>query len=370
MSKSKGKNKVLSKKEKHDSLDKIDRTMEDLMGLHREKKTIPKLAIEAKKIIKHKIRRSESEPENTLLQNCSSVIKENPLKTLDFRKLKVCKTDKKESRIMGKVVKEGKELFKNVVAKPVLFFGKTLGELYKGNLENKDKLMAEDIKKWKNAKTLEEKERHLKNASGKVFTGFKSVYLGLYIANNEVRNFYLERNEKAEKHKDAVLYLEKFPEEYKRIMNLTAVKAGISERLRKIGEEMEIKAKKMKEGESIPIRYEELNYPINLEAAGGFEWGNTKIRFKDIKGTLEKKNGEYIVNLDFTPYLQDGFDDVVDLANADNKDTELKNGIPFDMMTKGTPKNVKFKVKNISEISEKMRRGYSNVVRNKNGGTR
>ena len=29
MSKSKGKNKVLSKKEKHDSLDKIDRTMED-----------------------------------------------------------------------------------------------------------------------------------------------------------------------------------------------------------------------------------------------------------------------------------------------------------------------------------------------------
>ena len=370
MSKSKGKNKVLSKKEKHDSLDNIDRTMEDLMGLHREKKTIPKLAIEAKKIIKHKITRSESEPENTLLQNCSSVIKENPLKTLDFRKLKVCKTDKKESRIMGKVVKEGKELFKNVVAKPVLFFGKTLGELYKGNLENKDKLMAEDIKKWKNAKTLEEKERHLKNASGKVFTGFKSVYLGLYIANNEVRNFYLERNEKAQKHKDAVLYLEKFSEEYKRIMNLTAVKAGISERLRKIGEEMEIKAKKMKEGESIPIRYEELNYPINLEAAGGFEWGNTKIRFKDIKGTLEKKNGEYIVNLDFTPYLQDGFDDVVDLANADNKDTELKNGRPFDMMTKGTPKNVKFKVKNISEISEKMRRGYSNVVRNKNGGTR
>lgn len=55
MSKSKGKNKVLSKKEKHDSLDKIDRTMEDLMGLHREKKTIPKLAIEAKKIIKHNI---------------------------------------------------------------------------------------------------------------------------------------------------------------------------------------------------------------------------------------------------------------------------------------------------------------------------
>ena len=107
MSKSKGKNKVLSKKEKRDSLDNIDRTMEDLMGLHREKKTIPKLAIEAKKIIKHKITRSESEPENTLLQNCSSVIKENPLKTLDFRKLKVCKTDKKESRIMGKVVKEG-----------------------------------------------------------------------------------------------------------------------------------------------------------------------------------------------------------------------------------------------------------------------
>ena len=68
--------------------------------------------------------------------------------------------------------------------------------------------------------------------------------------------------------------------------------------------------------------------------------------------------------------MQDGFDDVVDLANADNKDTELKNGRPFDMMTKGTPKNVKFKVKNISEISEKMRRGYSNVVRNKNGGTR
>ena len=55
MSKSKGKNKMLSKKEKHDSLDKIDRTMEDLMGLHTEKKTIPKLAIEAKKIIKHNI---------------------------------------------------------------------------------------------------------------------------------------------------------------------------------------------------------------------------------------------------------------------------------------------------------------------------
>lgn len=55
MSKSKGKNKVLSKKEKHDSLEKIDTTMEELMGLHREKKTIPKLAIEAKKIIKHNI---------------------------------------------------------------------------------------------------------------------------------------------------------------------------------------------------------------------------------------------------------------------------------------------------------------------------
>ena len=55
MVKSKGKNKVLSKKEKHDSLDKIDRTMEELMGLHTEKKPIPKLAIEAKKIIKHNI---------------------------------------------------------------------------------------------------------------------------------------------------------------------------------------------------------------------------------------------------------------------------------------------------------------------------
>ncbi len=55
MSKSKGKNKMLSKKEKHDSLDNIDRTMEDLMGLHTEKKPIPKLAIEAKKIIKHNI---------------------------------------------------------------------------------------------------------------------------------------------------------------------------------------------------------------------------------------------------------------------------------------------------------------------------
>ena len=52
MSKSKGKNKVLSKKEKHDSLDFI---MEDFMGIHTEKKTIPKLAIEAKKIIKHNI---------------------------------------------------------------------------------------------------------------------------------------------------------------------------------------------------------------------------------------------------------------------------------------------------------------------------
>ena len=39
----------------NDSLDNIDKTMEDLMGLHREKKTIPKLAIEAKKIIKHNI---------------------------------------------------------------------------------------------------------------------------------------------------------------------------------------------------------------------------------------------------------------------------------------------------------------------------
>ena len=55
MSKSKGKNKVLSKKEKHDSLEKIDTTMEELMGLHREKKPIPKLAIKAKKIIKHNI---------------------------------------------------------------------------------------------------------------------------------------------------------------------------------------------------------------------------------------------------------------------------------------------------------------------------
>ena len=55
MSKSKGKNKILSKKEKHDSLDNIDRTMEDLMGLHTEKKPIPKLAIEAKRIIKHNI---------------------------------------------------------------------------------------------------------------------------------------------------------------------------------------------------------------------------------------------------------------------------------------------------------------------------
>ena len=45
----------LKKRSMNDSLDNIDKTMEDLMGLHREKKTIPKLAIEAKKIIKHNI---------------------------------------------------------------------------------------------------------------------------------------------------------------------------------------------------------------------------------------------------------------------------------------------------------------------------
>lgn len=38
MSKSKGKNKILSKKEKHDSLDNIDRTMEDLMGFIQKRK--------------------------------------------------------------------------------------------------------------------------------------------------------------------------------------------------------------------------------------------------------------------------------------------------------------------------------------------
>ena len=239
---------------------------------------------------------------------------------------------------------------------------KNLGKIFEKNLENKNKLMEEDIKKWRKASTLEEKEVHLKNASEKVFKGFKSIYLSLYIANEEVRNFYLEKGKHTGTGKDLndpVLYLEKFPAEYKRMMNLTAVKAGFSEGLRKIGEKIEVEAKKMKEGEKIPINYKEnVKYPVKLELARGFEWGSTTLWIKDVKGTVEKKNGEYVVNFSYTPSLFDSFEDAVDIFNINTGKQELNNSKPYNITTKSTPVKDNFKVKNLSDISSEMRKGY------------
>ena len=109
---------------KDDSLDKIDKSMEELMGFYENKKPIPKLAREAKKIIKHKITRSEAKSENTLLVNPNNK-----------------RETKKPEEVSG-------------VRKSIL------EKIFEKNLENKDKLMEEDIKKWRKASTLEEKEVH------------------------------------------------------------------------------------------------------------------------------------------------------------------------------------------------------------------
>ena len=239
---------------------------------------------------------------------------------------------------------------------------KNLGKIFEKNLENKDKLMEEDIKKWRKASTLEEKEVHLKNASEKVFKGFKSIYLSLYIANEEVRNFYLEKGKHTGTGKDLndpVLYLEKFPAEYKRMMNLSETRRGYSKGLEKIGEIIEKKAKNLKEGEKIPINYKEnVKYPVKLELAGGFEWGSTTLWIKDVKGKVEKKNGEYVVNFSYTPSLFDSFEDAVDIFNIDAVKQELKNSKPYNITTKSTPVKDNFKVKNLSDISSEMRKGY------------
>lgn len=238
---------------------------------------------------------------------------------------------------------------------------KNLGKIFEKNLENKDKLMEEDIKKWRKASTLEEKEVHLKNASEKVFKGFKSIYLSLYIANEEVRNFYLEKGKHTGTGKDLndpVLYLEKFPAEYKRMMNLSETRRGYSKGLEKIGEIIEKKAKNLKEGEEIIVKLDKHSEKIDLTLEGGFEWGKSRANLKNIKAIVSKKNGEYEVNMEYTPYLFDSFEDAVDIFNIDAVKQELKNSKPYNITTKSTPVKDNFKVKNLSDISSETRKGY------------
>ncbi|MDO5089151.1 MAG: hypothetical protein Q4D53_05140, partial [Leptotrichiaceae bacterium] len=267
------------------------------------------------------------------------------------------------------VFKEGKKIINETIKKAKLAAGDAGETVFKKNLKKAEELTKKNYENWRNAKNPEEKEKHLKEASGNIFNvlgiKYKSVYLGLYMAPYDVRKYYQKKRPRCENCKDIVLDLNKLPNEYKKIMNLSEVKVGFSIGLEKIGKDIEEDIKNMSGKKSISIegdKYKNRDESINLENRGSFEWGGTNVKIKDISGKVYKENGEYKVEMTYTPVISDSFEDAKDIFNVDyNIKQELINGKAFNMEMEGNPRKLKFSVKNLKEISEKLAVSYSNL---------
>ena len=241
-------------------------------------------------------------------------------------------------------------------------------EMVENNLKNKDKLTIENFNRWRKTTNLEAKEREMKNAGGKILSpiqgfehiGYKSAYFALYIAPDDIRDFYLEK-----KGNDfPILYLEKFPNEYNSIMTLPKVKKGFQNILEKVGNQLEQDIK-LEEGQKMSFDYGTRKEKVKLlrdVRGGSIEWGTTYLRIENISGNVTKKNGLYQVEFKFNPTMYDEFKDVPDFFNViTDKDIEFKDGKPYIMKTKGIPTKLTFSVKNVKNISEKVKNGYFKI---------
>ncbi|WP_304178197.1 hypothetical protein [Leptotrichia trevisanii] len=158
--------------------------------------------------------------------------------------------------------------------------------------------------------------------------------------------------------KNPVLYLEKFPNEFKNIMNLGAVKNGFSNGLESIGNNVENAVKKIKmQNGSIYSFNEKKKIPINLILLGGStDWGRTHLRINVENGQIKKIPGGYEVTIKYETHLFDEFLDVKNIGGTNNRlNQELKDGKPYNVATKGITTTKTFKIKDINELSNKMK---------------
>ena len=269
---------------------------------------------------------------------------------------------KAASKTVNGVLEEAKQMKKNTEEWSKRKAQNYLIKKVEKNLENKDKLLEKDFKNWRETSNLGKKEDYLKSAAGKILEvvpviRYKSAYFGLYIAPNDIRDFYLGKG-------GDTLYLEKFPKEYKKIMNLGEVHRGAFSGLEKLGKVIENEVKKinLKEGNVYKSNYKEINESIKLEDKGALEWGTSTLKIKDISYTVYKKNGEYKVNVNYTPYLTDSFKDVPDLFNIDKGEREFSGGKPFKMQAKGETLKVEFSVKKLEDITKKLKGTYLDKI--------
>lgn len=241
-----------------------------------------------------------------------------------------------------------------------------LEKMVQENINNKDKLIGIHFRNWQRTVSLENKEKELKEAGGKIlgptsWANYKSAYFALYIAPDYIRNYYLEKDGK----NLPVLYLEKFPKEFITIMSLPEVKMGFSDGLKKIGNNIknDMKKRNLKEEKKFQFKYDDVKEIVKLLFKGSLEWGTTALQIKDISGTVTKKNGEYEVKVNYNPLLEDNFEDVPDLFNVEKGKREFKGGKPFQIKTKGIPSSYTFSVKNLEQIPEELKKAYSKTVR-------